>query len=224
MIKLTTTKQESSGVKCLIYGKAGIGKTTLCKTAPNPIIINAEGGLMSLQDVDIPVININTKEDLGEAYEFLTESEEGKKFETICLDSITDIAEVTLHDLKMHTKDGRQVYGELADSMGGAIRSFRDIPGRNIYFTAKAKRTENGGFIPSMPGQQLVTNLPYWFDLVLAMRKGETEEGKLFRYLQTSDDLYWEAKDRSGKLSDMEEPDLAKLFKKVTSKAKKERK
>jgi hypothetical protein len=217
-IKLSTTQQEKmSGVKVLVYGEAGIGKTTLCKTAPDPIIINAEAGLLSLCDVDIPVININTFDDMSDAFLFLTTSEEGKKFKTICLDSITDIAEVLLHDLRGVSKDGRMIYGDLAVKMAGAIRSFRDMPGANIYFTAKSKRTENGDRIPHMPGAQLVTNLPYWFDLVLPMRMGETEDGTKYRYLQTQSDLYYLAKDRSGKLDMVEEPDLTKLFNKVLS-------
>lgn len=221
-IKLSTTKISATSVKALVYGQAGVGKTRLCCTAPKPIIISAEAGLLSLAEQDIPAIIINGVDDLAEAFLFITTNEEGMKFQTICLDSITDIAEVVLSDLKIKTKDPRAAYGDLADKMGNMIRSFRDLPDRNIYFTAKVKRvTDELGvtqYVPSMPGQQLVTNLPYWFDLVMAMRIGTTEEGVKYRYLQTQPDIYWEAKDRSGRLNEIEEPNLTKLFAKIIGK------
>lgn len=218
-IKLTTTKQQAGAVKVLVYGRAGVGKTVMCSTAPTPIIISAEAGLLSLADHEIPVIEIHGIKDLTEAFIFLEESKESKHFETICLDSITDIGEVLLADLKRSTKDPRAAYGDMADKMGDIIRSFRDLSNRHVYMTAKVKRiTDEVGvsqFIPSMPGQQLVTNLPYWFDEVLAMKIGVTEEGVQYRYLQTQADLFWEAKDRSGKLEAIEEPRLDKLFAKI---------
>ena len=219
-IKLTTTNISASHVKALVYGRAGVGKTTLCATAPAPIIISAEAGLLSLAAFNIPVIEITSAEDLKDAYLFITTSNDAKRFETVCLDSISDIGEVVLSDEKERAKDPRQAYGELADRMGKLIRSFRDLKGKHIYFTAKAKRiTDEVGittWVPSMPGQQLITNLPYWFDLVMPLRIGATEEGESYRYLQTQPDMIWDAKDRSGKLNKLEKPHLTELFNKIT--------
>ena len=46
----------TAGVKVLVYGHAGAGKTSLIRTAPNPVILSAEAGLLSLSDLDIPYI------------------------------------------------------------------------------------------------------------------------------------------------------------------------
>ena len=76
-IKITSTKDYGvDGVKIMVSGPAGIGKTVLCSTAPNPIIISAESGLLSLSDIDISVIEVKTVEDVMDAYQFLTESSE----------------------------------------------------------------------------------------------------------------------------------------------------
>ena len=41
-INLKTTKAYAqNGVKVLVYGQSGAGKTTLIKTAPKPIILSA---------------------------------------------------------------------------------------------------------------------------------------------------------------------------------------
>ena len=90
MIKIISTKDfRSSGVKVLVHSPAGIGKTVLCSTAPSPFIISAEAGLLSLADVDVPAVEINTVEQLRESFRYVTDAEEAKQFETVCLDSIT---------------------------------------------------------------------------------------------------------------------------------------
>jgi len=221
-IKLTTTKKSAKHVRALCYGDAGVGKTVLCATAPNPVIISAEGGLLSLAGHDIPVIEVRTVEDVQDAYRFLTESEDAKSFETICLDSISEIAEVLLAKLKSEDKDPRKSYGRLADDMSHLVRSFRDIPEYNIYFSAKMTRIEDdfsgiSTFRPAMPGKTLVNGLPFFFDEVMALRIGQTDEGEDYRYLQTSPTVQYTAKDRSGKLDEMERPDLTSIFNKILS-------
>ena len=86
----------STGVKMLVYGQAGAGKTSLIKTLPHPVIISAEGGLLSIQDADLPFIEIRGIDDLREAYKWATSADEAKGFESIALDSISEIAEVVL--------------------------------------------------------------------------------------------------------------------------------
>ena len=219
-VRFTTTREAITHIKCLTYGESGIGKTTLCKTAPNPIIISAEKGLLSLSDVDIPVIEVQTVDDLKEAYAFVTESADAEEFETVCLDSISDIAETLLHIFKEEAgKDPRQAYGRLNDEVMEILRNFRDIPGKHVYVTAKAKRlvedqTGLVTWVPSLPGQQLGPALPFMFDFVIPLKIGRVDKVD-YRYLQTVADRQWIAKDRSGKLDFQEEPDLAKLFAKA---------
>lgn len=219
-IKLTTTAQSASHVKALCYGDAGAGKTVLCATAPNPIIISAESGLLSLSHLNIPVIEVKSLDDVLEAYQFVTESAEAKQFETVCLDSITEIAEVMLSKYKKDDKDPRKSYGALADHMSQLVRTFRDIEERHVYFSAKMIRLEDehsgiSTFKPMMPGKTLVNGLPFFFDEVMALRIGEEEDGTKYRYLQTEADLQYTAKDRSGNLDLIERPDLTHMFDKV---------
>jgi hypothetical protein len=223
-IKLTTTGQSATHVKALCYGDAGVGKTVLCSTAPNPIIISAESGLLSLSHLNIPVIEVNTLDDVNEAYEFITESEDAKQFETVCLDSITEIAEVMLSQYKRDDKDPRKSYGALADHMSQLVRAFRDLEGRHVYFSAKMARIEDeytgiSTFRPMMPGKTLVNGLPFFFDEVMALRIGEEDDGTKYRYLQTEPDAQYTAKDRSGHLDLIERPDLTHMFDKVLGKA-----
>lgn len=222
-INLTTTREAAAlhGVKMMVFGKAGVGKTTLCATAPTPIIISVESGLLSLRDRDIPVIEAKTFEDLEEAYTFVTESEHAKDFETICLDSITEIAEVVLANEKAKSADPRQAYGELQVKMMDICRAFRDIKGKNVYFSAKqtSVKDDMSGITTygvSMPGAKLGPQMPYLFDEVMCLRAEKDEKGAVVRSLQCFTDLQYDCKDRSGVLDPYEVPDLSVIVNKIS--------
>lgn len=230
-IKLTTTKQDKGHVKCLVYGPSGAGKTRLASTAPNPVIISSEKKLISLKDFNIPVILIENHEDLQDAYDFIMTDKRAKGFETVVIDSISDIAETILSYFKENPVDGnthpQAAYGSMADTLSPLIKKFSNIPDKHVYVIAKSKMVEDqytnvSGFSPSMPGKVLGMNLPYEFDFVFAMRMGEREGGEKFRYLQTQADIQWLAKG-SENLDAMEEPNLTKLFKKALATKKKKK-
>lgn len=222
-IRLTTTRQAAgqNGIKVLVHGPAGAGKTMLCGTTEAPtVIISAEAGLLSLRNTDIPVIEVATLQDVQDAYQFITESADAKDFKWVCLDSISEIAEVVLANEKKNTKDPRQAYGALQEHMATLIRAFRDLPGRNVYFSCKQERQKDEAsganlYYPSMPGQKLGQGLAYYFDEVFALRVEKDADGNPYRALQTSRDFNYEAKDRSGALDMFEPPSLAGIAAKI---------
>jgi hypothetical protein len=209
----------TSSVKFLGYGPAKIGKTRAISTLPNPITLSCEGGLLVLKDYDLPYIEIRTLKDIYDAYEWLASSEEAKGFESVALDSITEIAEVVLGVEKNVKVDGKKIhgmkaYGEMADKVGDLIRAFRDVPSHHVYFSAQMeKSTDELGavlYAPAMPGNKFAQKLPFFFDEVFAFRM---EAGH--RAILTSTDGVWTAGDRSGKLAMWEPPDLGAIIKKI---------
>lgn len=212
----------SDGVKLLVYGQAGAGKTSLIKTLPSPVVLSAEGGLLSIADADVPYIEISSMDDLREAYKWLESSSEAKEFKSVALDSISEVAEVVLAAEKKATKDGRAAYGEMNTIMTDLIRAFRDLPGRHVYMSAKLEKLQDemGKVLygPSMPGKTLSQGLPYFFDEVLALRVEKDSEGNSQRALMCDSDGAWLAKDRSGKLAQWEAPDLGAIINKIGGK------
>lgn len=218
-INLKSTKGAAAdGVKVLVYGGAGSGKTTLIGTLPAPIIISAEAGLLSLADLDIPYIEVTDMVSLREAYSYVA-SAKAAEFASVAIDSISEIAEVVLNTEKKQTKDPRQAYGALQEQMTDLVRAFRDLSGKNVYMSAKMEKTqdESGRILygPSMPGNKLAQMLPYFFDEVLALRVEKDDEGKSQRALMCDSDGLWSAKDRSGKLSPWEQADLGFVINKI---------
>jgi hypothetical protein len=221
-ITLKSTKDAAyDGIKMLVCGPAGAGKTTLCSTTGEPtIIISAESGLLSLRGFDIPVIEVKTLEQLYEAYDFVSNNPDGQAFSWVCLDSISEIAEVVLNYEKKNAKDPRQAYGSLAEKMTDLIRAFRDLPGRNVLFLCKQEKSKDeqtGAMLygPSMPGNQLKNGIEYFFDEVLTLRVEKDADGNPTRWLQTSRDFNYSAKDRSGALDMFEQPDIAGIAAKI---------
>jgi phage nucleotide-binding protein len=206
-------------VRLLVYGAAGAGKTSLIPTLPAPLVLSAEGGLLSIKANDVPFIEIKSMDHLKEAYQWLTESEEAAQFQSVALDSISEIAEVVLAEEKATAKDPRQAYGALQDQMQMIIRAFRDLPGKHVYFSAKMEKAQDETgrilYAPSMPGNKLAQQLPYFFDEVLALRVEKDAEGNTQRALMCASDGLWSAKDRSGSLDAWEPADLGAVIAKI---------
>ena len=221
-VTITTTDQVSvkAGIKVLVYGRSGMGKTTLCGTAPEPLIISAESGLMPLRGRRIPVIEVKTIKDVQEAFDWLSASKDASYIQTVCLDSLSEIAEVVLAAEKLKTKDPRQAFGGLIDTMIPLVKKFRDLPRLNVVVTAKETEVINAitgvsRVSPKAPGQTVGPELPYLFDEVFHASTAKDNTGKTYYYLRTRADITTDAKDRSGNLDEIEYPDLTHIFNKI---------
>lgn len=219
-MKITNTKEQAQthGVKILVHGPAGAGKTRLCATTgelDKTIILSAEAGLLSLREHSIDVLTINSLADMREALVYVKTTDQ---YTWVCIDSLSEVAEVVLAQQMEEQKDGRAAYGEMHTVMTKLIRAFRDLPGRNVVMTCKTEKTQVDGrmqWSPMLPGRQLSQGIPYLFDEVFAMRVHQGDDGELTRYLQTQDDGYHVAKDRSGALELHEVANLEDVVKRI---------
>ena len=207
------------GLKILLYGAAGSGKTVTCATTgESTLIISAEAGLLSIKDApgDIKIVEVSTSAQVEEVLDYL---EQKGTPAWVCIDSISEIGEIILAEEMSKTKNGIKAYGELAIISTALIKRFRALH-CNVVMTAKLERTKDDAAVlygPSMPGQRMSQQIPYFFDLVCAMRVGHhpKDSEKMLREIQTNRDGQWEAKDRSGKLGIFEPQNLAELKKKI---------
>lgn len=220
-IKIKSTKDvHTNGIKLVLYGSSGIGKTVMASKAPNPFFISAEKGLLSLANVDIPYVEVKTLNSMGSAYVYAKDSD----YETIVIDSLSEVTQACLDEFKKKMIaesqtgkiDARQAYGKIAESIGNLIRNFRDLDGKNVIFIAKERKVMDEDskvttFEAYLPGQVLPFDLPYLVDEVFCLqmtRKGE-------RYIQTAADFKRICKDRSGTLANPEVPDFNIIFEKI---------
>ena len=104
-----------SGVKALVYGPPGSGKTPISQTAPRPVLCAIEPGLLSLRSVpNLLTWEANTVEKIYEFFNWVFESNEIKNFDTIVIDSVSQLANLILEQELIKNKHGKQAYGEMA--------------------------------------------------------------------------------------------------------------
>lgn len=236
-LRITSTRSSGvNNIKILIYGKAGVGKTTLASTIGEPaLIISAEAGLLSLSGHDIDVVDISVDDRgeslpkekridrLGEVYKFLLTEEARSKYKWIFVDSITEISQNMVEKLQQDfpdSKDTLRLYGENSKRMRSLIKTFRDLPYYSVVFTAllEDEKDENGRRIAgvSMVGK-IADQIAGFLDIVCLMTMVKNENGEFERKLITEPAESFVAKDRSGRLEKLEEPNLGLIAKKIRS-------
>lgn len=224
-IKIQNTEDFGvNGIKAVVYGASGVGKTSLARSVSDSIIISAEKGLLSLVDYSLPYIEVDSPGQIDEVYRYLLKD---KEYETVFLDTVSEIGEVLLTDFLLTgnseggpVKDARQAYRMMAEAMMPMIRKFRDIPSKNIIFLSKMeiKEDEENGIMlyrPMIPGQVIKNQLPYMFDGLWMMDIMKDKDKNDVRVLQTGASRGKYCKDRSGKLDMYEPPNIDAIFKKA---------
>lgn len=214
------------GVKCLIYGTAGTGKTTLASTLDpeKTLIISFESGLLSLLDEPggekLQYVDVCTLKGLNDIYSELLKPEYQNKYDNIFIDSLSEISELVLATVKADPtvykgmQDNMKLYMITQEEMVKISKAFRDLKGYNVFMTALAdtktiKLKEVS--VPMMVGQKLGTKMLSLFDFIFYMTI--EDDGK--RVLYTQPTSVTEGKSRSRKLQLKEEANLGQVMKKI---------
>jgi hypothetical protein len=212
------------GAKAIVYGKPGTGKTPIANTAPRPLLLVCEPGMLSMRNSTIPAIDCFTPERIEEFFTWLFNSKEATNFDTIAIDSISQMAEIIL-DRELNGKskasnkvDGRAAYGNMSRKMMEYLNGLFFLQNKHTYLICKAGTEEtNAGVmnVPYFPGKDLSVKVPHLYDAILHLGLqnipgvGQT---KAFRCAASYDTV---ARDRSGNLAEFEQCDLAALFNKI---------
>ena len=219
----------TDGVKCLIYGTAGTGKTTLASTLDHKrtLIVSFESGLLSLLDEpgseDIQYVNVTTLKELNQVYLELTKPEYQERFDNIFIDSISEISELVLKTVKADPKvykgmqDNMKLYMITQEEMVTIAKAFRDLKGYNIFMTALSETSvKNMKEVnrPMMVGQKLGVKMLSLFDFIFYMAAEDDGSRVLFTQPSTT----FEAKSRSRQLQNKEEADLGRILTKIIGK------
>lgn len=205
----------------ILYGPSGSGKTYSAVSVPGKTLIaSAEKGLRTLLELapDMDVAEINTINDLRELHTYLKTN---LTYDTVFLDSLSEVGEMALSEAKTATKDGRQAYMMMADTVAGMIKAFNELP-CTVIMIAQEERiaSEMIGqvdylFAPSIPGKSFMARIPYKLDFVFCLRTRINDEGKMERAFQTGPNGDYLAKARSQRLETFEAADWAQIFTKL---------
>lgn len=237
---IQSTKDLHQGpIKMLLYGEGSMGKThqlgLVKKAGFNPLIISAENGLLSIQNAGVEVDYVNiTQDDKGvpvargaarvarilEVFKYLQTPEAQAKYDTVCLDTITEIAssmsDQAVEEKKAAKGDLRQAWGEYAQNLMRLVYAFRDLPKYNVIFTCqeeldKDELTGQRFYGPSIPGNAAKGPLFQSLDIVYRLFKNEKNE----RFFQTDGTATIKAKHRGSKLQAIEPADLGAIMRRI---------
>lgn len=206
------------GCKCLVYGPPGHGKTPLISTAPRPLLLATEPGLLSMRGSVVPTYLADTPNKINEFFEWFFKSNEANQFDTLGVDSGSEMAGIYLIDSLAKNKHGMKAYGDMAESVEKWLRKLYFLPNKHIYFIAKQEIiTENNYKRPYFPGKYLPVQIPHLFDFVLNLDIHAVPGMGQVKALQCMESFDRMARARTGNLNMYEQPDLGYLFNKAMS-------
>lgn len=217
---------QSYGVKAVIYGPPGGGKTPVINTCPRPVLLACEPGLLSMRNSNVPTWQGETAERVDDFFKWFFESIETKNFDTLAIDSTSQMAEIYLQaaltgkSASGNKKHGLAAYGDMATRTLEQLNGVYFTREKHTYLIAKQEIITEGGISCKRPyylGKQLPVEIPHKYDEILQLDTQNVPgvgQVKAFRCIGSIDVV---ARDRTGMLNEFEEPNFEKLIRKCMS-------
>lgn len=228
-LKIEKLVEKDPGIKMIVYGSPGVGKTYFSSSAPKALFVDVEGGTLSIKNAgrDIDVVKVNKFSQIFEIHKALLEG--GHGYQSVIIDSLTELQKKSMDGIidEAYRKDPSKRDPDVAElrdwgkntaQLRRAVRYFRDLP-MNVIFTALAKESkdEKTGEISIGPDltPKLQNDVAGYLDIIGHMSTKE-KDGELLRQMLVQPTGKFMAKDRSGRLGKiLESPDFARILKRI---------
>lgn len=150
LIKKAAELEINSAIKMMIYGQAGMGKTTLALSAPAPLLIDFDGGVKRvnmnhLQGVDI--VQVNTWAEVNQLF-----GEDLSPYQTIVIDTIGKMMDFIISYKCGSKQPSIRDWGGINQEFQSFTRNLSNL-GKNIIFVAHRDSRKSGDdtvFIPAL--------------------------------------------------------------------------
>jgi len=205
------------GCKCIVYGPAGGGKTPLINTAPRPLLLSIEPGLLSMRGSTVPTFEAHTAQRIDEFFKWFFTSAETKNFDTLAVDSGSYMADVYLQaSLKGTSNAGNKKHGTMEH-----LRTLFYTKEKHVYLICKEEIADveyQSLRRPYFPGKVLNIDVPFLYDFILRLAKvngiPEAPPGEQLAF-QCVGNINILARNRTGNLNEFEPPNFSSLVQKA---------
>ena len=205
-IEQTGDIKPTESIVMVVYGKAGVGKTTFGASAPKPLLLDFENGSKYLgkRGINIPVSRFAkwlTAEDKAELKKALPD------YDTIIIDPLGEVMEKiiesdTIKGNKYRMSDGNPTiagWGEIKKQMRSFIKWLRDAGKNVIIVSHTVEEKSEGGLVHRIQvATKIKDEIPNMVDIISYMSIQQKDED-LFRVLYTpAQSDKFDSKDRTG--------------------------
>ena len=205
-------------IRFMVYGESGSGKTVFASTWPDPIFLDLDDGMASI-DRPVSRIEITNWQQLQEAYLYLAYSKH--PYRTVVVDSLNESQWQSMQHVINNFPAIRRAYdnlpsmsdyGKALDDFDKFIRYIKSLPLNVVFIAQLAKREDPEEMAqPQFTGKATAQNVSRMMDVIGYLYKAESPEPVKPR-IMTFDASRYVAKDRSGKLPpEIDNPTYAKL-------------
>lgn len=228
MTKVEIYTPTSHRLRMLVYGSSGVGKTMFGNTAPKPLFLAAEEGLLTLSDAGVRCVKIMSMQDLQnvlyalEKNNLKDEKGEPLECETIVIDSLTEIQQVVIENITGGRSPSQREWGKFADQMAQILKGFKKLDKHLIFICLEKKaqiEADDGnefthfsmelfGKLAEKTCAQMDLVGRYYMRTTVVNDKPTSERTLSFQHSPR-----WMAKDRSGKLGQFVAPDFSAILK-----------
>ncbi len=258
IISASERMKEGKGVKALIVGPAGVGKTSLLRTLDQKttLFLDLEAGDLAVQDVNVDCMRPRTWEECRNVACFLGgpnpalpptavysqahydailaefDGQDVAKYETYFIDSITVAGRLCFKWCEQQPesfndrgkKDVRGTYGLMGREMISWLTHLQHTRNKNVIFVGILENLKDVFNVTAwevqIEGSKTGKELPGIVDEILTLQFVDFGDGAPVRAFVCTQPNAWKypAKDRSGRLEQVEQPHLGKLLAKLTGK------
>ena len=213
------------GIKAVITGPAGSGKTPLIGTAPRPIILALEPGYRSVRNQNFQCWNaINSLKDADDFFDWAFRSNEAKNFDTFGFGSWSQYCDLVLAKYKAKNSHGLKAYGEMAEHVYEKAEKLFYLQQKHVVMNCKQEVVDIPGpgpdpikfTRPYFPGKNLIIQIPHLYDEFWQLDEfivpGVAGKVQALLTKRRNDRL---VRSRSGNLNEYEPPNLTDVFAKA---------
>ena len=221
------------GMNILVYGEAGVGKTTFAAGAQDipamrdTLFLNLEKGLKSVADrPDISAVDVDDPGLVEDVYQaFKRDDAQVSGFKTLVIDSIGELQELDL-EKRAAKKGGKRtmdMYGDSTAYFKRLFRQLRDLQGLNVILLAQTTQRVDDStgkvseIYPNLTAK-LATNVMAYQDAVWFLYTRQLKDsGTQQRVMLTEPVGAYKAKTRGKAFAEalggkVEDPNLADLY------------